>query len=84
MGVTHPHGRWWVSPTLLAEAAGFTCVCPVRLCNAARNLAMARRKRPVQGLFDQPMFDRIVPAIVQMGAKIGLVADMVVPKSALP
>ena len=45
---------------------------------------MKRRMRPVTHLIDQPVFHRIPVQVIDMRGEIGIVADLMLPESALP
>ncbi len=48
------------------------------------SIAVIRRIGPILGVVAKAMLDRVGPAIVHMGAEIGFVADVMLPKPLLP
>jgi hypothetical protein len=74
----------WVSPTLLPKLTLRCPPRPLRLHHTLCNIPVDRRIWPIHCPPDQSMFDRVDPTIPHMRVKIGLIADVMIPKPPLP
>ena len=57
---------------------------PLRLDQSVLDVAMNGRIRPIDGPPDEPVLDRIDPAISDMGFEVGWATDVMLPEPALP
>ena len=75
-------GSVW--PLIEADDWGLRGAAPVLGQQALPHIMMEGRIRPMPNLSDQPVLDRIVMDVINVAAKISIVADSVLPESSLP
>src|SRR5436309_16098939 len=76
-------------PTRLASFSESTCrltpaPAPIQRQHAARDIAMEAAMRPIANLPYMPMLNGIQVNVVDMTLQVGIVANGVLPKTALP
>jgi hypothetical protein len=57
---------------------------PIRRQKSPRDVAVKGTMRPIASARDQPMFHRIEMNVIDVAREVGIVADGVLPKAALP
>lgn len=62
----------------------FLPTSPLRINPPGENVAMNGRERPIHWSLDKPVLNGITPAIVHMSGEISLVANAMLPETALP